>query len=321
MSTSTVVPAIDLNDPAFFIPQQIYIPGPLTSPFAKRLDELGEDKMARRAEDCGRFCKKRCSEGHLDIFRQRCAGAFCPDCGPRMLEETCERWELAIKEIMEASDVVDGVYLEFRIPAQRDRKVANDLLNSIPSGDDSHFGVHWKRLVGYQNDRVIIKALCVDPHLCTQHTKPANWALLAGFPAGTITTAEHVHKFQLWWFFENKLMAPFVLKECEDPAGQQALFKGMHRFRASGVELTKAPEIKPLSSDTPETEDFFTMDENSLVNKSDESPSDDVTVVESKTPRQTLCSTCGRPHIQQTQWFVKDSHNPGPQECRWHDLS
>lgn len=321
MSTSGISPALDPNDPQLTtIPQRIYIPGPLTDPFAKALAAAGDPKAALRADYCGRTARLRCEDNHVDITRQRCGCSGCEDCGPEMLAEICDRWEPAVKEVMAHRAECLAVYLEFCIPQEQDRIAAERSFAAIQGGEDSYFGLHWKRLVGYRNKRLVIRVLCVDPALCTQHTPPADWASLVGYPEGTIVTAQPVHMFQLWWYFEHRLMGPYMPKDHEDRARQQVLFKGMHRFRTSGVELVKPLEINLLSQDVPEGEDLFTGGVELPVKMSDESSTELVNAVESIPRKGSRCRTCGKPHIQMSQWFPRCAPRPEPGDCNWFNV-
>jgi hypothetical protein len=308
MFTPTI--ALDPNDSR--LTQQIldvYIPSPPESKFAKALAAAGEPAMAERADYCGRFAKERCAAGHIDITHQRCAGAFCIDCGPRMLKETCERWEPAVGEAMRLLLDYKGIYQEITIPGGRSRKAADEFFGRLGDAMQNN----WRHLVGYRNGRLVIRVLYVVPTHLSAPTQ--QW------PEGTIISTENVHLFQLWWYFENRLMASHLPKDSTDRGEQQALFKGMHRFRSTGLSLKQHPSIPSLSIDTPSEQDFFTDGFEFPVKMSDGSPSNGESPVKSSTKRESLCSTCGLPHIERSQWFPKDAPNPRPSDCRWHPSS
>jgi len=307
---STSARTIDPNDPR--LTQQIldvYIPSPPKSMFAKSLAAAGEPGMAERADYCGRFAKKRCAAGHVDVTYQRCAGAFCIDCSPRMLKETCDRWQPAVDDAMRLLLDHHAIYQEISIPGERSRASADEFFDSLGGMMQNN----WRHLVGYRKGRLVIRVLYIVPNHID--APKLDW------PEGTLISTERAHLFQLWWYFENRLMAAYLPKDATDRGEQQALFKGMHRFRSTGVRLKQNPDILPLSADTPAEEDFFTEGMEFPVKMFEGLVLSEATPAKSAAKRKSLCSTCGQPHVEVSQWFDKDAPNPRPSDCRWRPSS
>lgn len=322
MSTSAPEPIIVPDTP-----QDIYIPGPLRSTFAKEILRLsGDSGRAERADYCGRFCDRRDKNGHRKRRVQRCNCAFCFGCAPRKARGTFERWEKMLDLTVRTADFLEdgpsphcATYIEARIlHSKRDRNACEELLSGMEDQlcdellikRNAGLGTHFTTLPGYIENNAILRLLIVNAEL-----KSEEWAAM--FPPSATVKVINSPLCELPHLFKQMLQADF-LKDLKpaDRAEQEVLFAGMRRFRAHGISLggEEKNDLFTSTENTSSTDALAATDE-VLVNNSS-----DASIVPSA-HNHDICEICGEPFIEQSQWFGADAPEPRPEEYRWHPSS
>jgi len=295
----------------------IHIPGPPRSRFAKHYLELtGDEKRAERLDQCGKYQDIRCQHGHKKRKYHHCMDPFCRSCTIRLAHDTYKRWKGTLEFLESAKDLPPTVtFIEITLPLARDRAAAEEFLSSacdMIGGEEPG----WVFLAGYNGANALLRMLVIDEKQdqCDAHHLQS-WAGMFPVQAIVKVSIQPIHMISK--VFREKLLAFTPSDDPIDRAEQSALFAGMRRLRACGIrQSAEEPEDAP----TPYTceEDLF-AETDVLANKSfAEKQVLADTIISNGPPDPNICTHCGEPYTEQSQFFDADAPEPKEKDYRWY---
>jgi len=158
------------------------------------------------------------------------------------------------------------------------------------------FGPHFLAIPGYTKNNLILRMLVINTHIDFK-----SWTAM--FPANArVKIIETSLVFSELSRLFRMLVDVIFIKDLSstDRAQQEVLFSGMRRLRAYGIKQEKELFAKSVGKD--------------FANNSSDG-------IASTPPHDNnLCSTCGKPYIEQSQWFDAGSPEPREEDYRWYPI-
>lgn len=279
-------------------PQDIRIPGPPRSRFAKRfLERSGNAKRAERLDQCGRHRDLRDVNNHQKREYQHCMCPFCRHCAVYLAHKTFERWESTLKGIMDEFDGPCITFIEASIPhSQRSLERVEEGFKLLDG-----MGIRWESSPGYKGNNLILRVLLLE------NSTMEHWASIFP-PDATVSVMTHP-VCKLIHLFKVKLLALDVSEDDPiDRAEQAVLLDGVRRFRSHGIRIEAGNEEN----------DLFAESEVSANNSPEVLQQLENTIIAYGPPERDICSHCGEKFIEESQWVPKDAPELRDGEHRWY---
>jgi len=300
--------------------QNVHIPGPPRSRFAKRYLEITNDaERAERLDQCGRWQDFRDKNKHKKRQHYHCMSGFCRNCVGNRFRALSKEYKDILASIHASGDYSTVTFLEVSLPRPRrdrdDSEYHFGHFTDVIFSQTELYGREtpcWCYLPGYKDNNLIMRAVIANPSGQPEITN-AEWNTHF-HPSATVTVhTRHISNLSRL-FHQSLLSIDCLSDDAFDRAEQDALFLNMKRWRRY--------DIPSLFEDVPTSytceEDMF-ADTIVLANMSFEARQKlGDTIISAVHPSRDICAHCGEPFDEQSQFFPPDAPEPAEKDYRWY---